>query len=205
MIFWNDLTWASCVVLRRPAGFAARRSCCRWGRCWLRWRKKKEGQKNRELYESAGTGPTKGPRNKRSAQKTSVGVRSFFGATKSQKSPWLPRSGNSDRVGVPKGTLSSTERRTTQLFWRAQETSWKSGKSVRSTKKTLTRSSPSHGTLTKEEEWHRNANLSPCPKKSNQSRWRRTDLNSCRQKEYREPTGACVVEFLTRDSGTEIG
>jgi hypothetical protein len=35
-------------------------------------------------------------------------------------------------------------------------------------KKTLPRSSPSHGTFTKEEEWHRNANLSPCPKKSNQ-------------------------------------
>jgi hypothetical protein len=37
-------------------------------------------------------------------------------------------------------------------------------------KETLTRSSPSHGTFAKEEEWHRNANLSPCPKKSNQSR-----------------------------------
>jgi hypothetical protein len=32
-------------------------------------------------------------------------------------------------------------------------------------KETLTRSSPSHGTFAKEEEWHRNANLSPCPKK----------------------------------------
>ncbi|KAJ3622371.1 hypothetical protein MTP99_002886 [Tenebrio molitor] len=31
-------------------------------------------------------------------------------------------------------------------------------------KKTLPRSSPSHGTFSKEEEWHRNANLSPCPK-----------------------------------------
>jgi hypothetical protein len=45
----------------------ARRSCCRWGRCWLRWRWKKEGQKIRELNGSAGTRPTKGPRNKRSA------------------------------------------------------------------------------------------------------------------------------------------
>jgi hypothetical protein len=33
-------------------------------------------------------------------------------------------------------------------------------------KKTLPRSSPSHGTFSKEEEWHRNANLSPCPKKT---------------------------------------
>jgi hypothetical protein len=31
-------------------------------------------------------------------------------------------------------------------------------------KETLTRSSPSDGTFAKEEEWHRNANLSPCPK-----------------------------------------
>ncbi|KAH0808537.1 hypothetical protein GEV33_014254 [Tenebrio molitor] len=34
---------------------------------------------------------------------------------------------------------------------------------------------------------------------------RKTDLSGCRQKEHREPTGACVLEFLTHDSGTEIG
>jgi hypothetical protein len=72
-------------------------------------------------------------------------------------------------------------------------------------KKTLARNSPSHGTLTKKEERHRNENLSPTPKKSNQSGEGKQTLTAVDMKENREPTGPCVLEFSTRESGTEIG
>ncbi|KAH0814014.1 hypothetical protein GEV33_008777 [Tenebrio molitor] len=58
-----------------------------------------------------------------------------------------------------------------------------------SQKKTLLLSFPSHGSFTKKEERDRNENLSLTPKKSTQSRRRKMDLNGCRQKENREPTG----------------
>jgi hypothetical protein len=126
----------------------------------------------------------------------SVDVRSFLGRRKVKKRPWLPRSGNSDWVGVPKGTLSSTKRRTTQLFRWAQETSWRSRKLVRNTRKRCHEVHPVTVLLRKRKSDIETGIYHLPQKKSNQSRWRRkTDLNGCRQKENREPTDACVLEF----------
>jgi hypothetical protein len=71
-------------------------------------------------------------------------------------------------------------------------------------KETLTRSSPSHGTFAKEEEWHPNANLSPCPKKSGLGEGKQTLTAVDRRNIENRQVRACF-EFLTRDSGTEIG
>jgi hypothetical protein len=85
----------------------------------------------------------------------------FFGATKSQKKSVTPKI----QVGVPKryAIQHETENHTTLQMGTGDFV--KILKIGAKHKKTLPRSSPSHGTFTKKEERHRNGNLSLTPKK----------------------------------------